>query len=99
MVEIMDKGASIASWNKPSLFLCLHQLDTEIADHNHLPKCCKASKINDPHTPNYYQAMSGEHVEHFQKAMESELDALPKREACTLVPRPKNIKSFLVLGL
>ena len=41
---------------------------------------------SDPDTPNFHQAMAGEHAEEIQKAMDSELEVLVERKAWNLVP-------------
>ena len=52
MDEIINDETGIAEWNNPSLFICLQKFDENISTHNHLPKCFKASKQNDPDAPN-----------------------------------------------
>ena len=48
-----------------------------------------SKKHYDPDTPNYWQAMSGENAEEYQKAMKEEIDSLVKRKTWSIVERSK----------
>lgn len=47
----------------------------------------KKRKLNDPDTPNYFEAMSGESAFEYYTEMQNEINNLEKRQTWTVVPR------------
>ena len=58
----------------------------------------KKKKTNDPDTPTYMEAMSGDDAESFWEAMQKEIEALVKRKTWSVVPRSVAGGSDIVPG-
>jgi len=63
------------------------------------PKAFKAGNNKDPDLPNFMEAMTGEHGEEYQEAMDSEMQSLQKEATWEIVPRCQVPRATNVLPL